>query len=115
MRLPRQIPYAMAMEILLTGQLISAQRALSCGFLNYVVKKEEVLPTAMKLARTIAENGATAVKWIRKSAKACIGLTEAEGMKVEEEMALPVVSHPDAIEGPKAFKEKRQPSWVAKL
>jgi len=110
-RLPRQIPMAIAMEILLTGGLFSAQRALQFGLVNYVLPKEQVLPKALEIAKQIAENGPVAVKAIKKSVRECIGLPELEAMKKEKELAIPVFAHPDAKEGPRAFLEKRKPVW----
>merc|ERR1719460_984420 len=56
-RMPRQVPYARAMEILLTAEPVSAQEALQMGFVNYVVPKEQVIPKALELAAKIASNG----------------------------------------------------------
>ena len=56
-RLPRQIPYARAMELLLTGELITADEALELGFLNRVVPQEEVLPAALELAGVLQPTG----------------------------------------------------------
>ncbi|MCZ6644313.1 MAG: enoyl-CoA hydratase-related protein, partial [Gammaproteobacteria bacterium] len=70
-RLPVQIPYAKAMELLLTGDLITAAQALDYGFLNYVT--EDVVGKAMEIAEKIAANGPLAVKAIRRSVKECLG------------------------------------------
>jgi enoyl-CoA hydratase len=91
-RLPRQIPYARAMELLLTGELITADEALELGFLNRVVPQAEVLPAALDLAQRIAANGPIA-----------------EAMKIESKMAAPVFRTEDAREGPLAFMQKRTP------
>lgn len=108
-RLPRQIPYARAMELLLTGDLISAADALELGFLNRVVPAGEVLATAMDLAERIAANGPIAVQAIRRSARACLGRPEEEAMQIESKMSAPVFRTEDAREGPRAFMEKRKP------
>jgi enoyl-CoA hydratase len=110
-RLPAQLPYAKAMELLLTGDLITADEALHFGFLNYVVSKEKLLSKAFEIAEKISSNGPLAVKAIRKSARLCIGLTEEEGMKVETKLSAPVFKTEDAREGPKAFLEKRAPVY----
>ena len=109
MRLPRQIPYARAMELLLTGDLITAAEALELGFLNRVVPQADVLPTALDLAERIAANGPIAVQAIRRSARACLGRPEAEAMQIESEMAAAVFRTEDAQEGPLAFMQKRKP------
>ena len=108
-RLPRQLPYARAMELLLTGDLIDADTALDYGFLNRVVAPEEVLPAALDLARRVATNGPIAVQAIRASARACLGRPESEGMDLESGFAAPVFRTEDAREGPRAFMEKRAP------
>jgi enoyl-CoA hydratase len=110
-RLPVQIPYAKAMELLLTGDLISADEALALGFLNYVVPAEEVVPRALEIAAKIAANGPLAVRAIRKSARACLGKPEQEAMRIESEISAPVFQTEDAREGPRAFMEKRQPIY----
>lgn len=111
-RLPRQVPYARAMEILLTAEPVTAQQAMEMGFVNYVLPKEQVLPKALEIAATIASNGPVAVQNIRKSVKACLSIPDvAQAMKKENEFAKVVFAHPDAKEGPKAFAEKRKPVW----
>ncbi len=108
-RLPRQFPYARAMELLLTGDLLTAAEALELGFLNHVVPRAELMDSATTLAEKIAANGPLAVKAVLRSARECLGLTEADGMRVESGHAGPVFQSEDAVEGPRAFLEKRAP------
>ncbi|MDR5727793.1 MAG: enoyl-CoA hydratase-related protein [Terriglobia bacterium] len=108
-RLPKQIPYARAMELLLTGDLITAQEAHHLGFLNRVVPQNQVLAAAFELAEKIAANGPIAVQAIRKSARECLGRPESEAMEMESHFAAPVFRTEDAREGPRAFMEKRKP------
>ncbi len=108
-RLPVQLPFAKAMELLLTGDLITAEEALQLGFLNYVT--DDVMGKAMEIAEKIAANGPIAVKAIRRSARACLGLPEAEALKLETEISAPVFKTEDAKEGPRAFMEKRAPVY----
>jgi len=110
-RLPVQLPFAKAMELLLTGDLISADEALKIGFLNYVVPADQLLKKAMEIAEKIAANGPLAVRAIRKSARACLGLPEKDALRIENEISGPVFQTEDAREGPKAFMEKRKPSY----
>ncbi|MDF2232781.1 enoyl-CoA hydratase-related protein [Albimonas sp. CAU 1670] len=110
-RLPEQLPFARAMELLLTGDLIDAKTAMEWGFLNRVVPQDQVLDTALELAEKIAANGPLAVKMIRRSARACLGRTEPEALALEQEFAAPVFASEDAREGPKAFLEKRKPQF----
>ncbi len=113
-RLPVQLPYAVAMEWLLTGELVDAARAYELGFVNRVVEPDQVVPEAMKIAERIAANGPLAVRAIKRSAKACLGLPERQAMDVELEMSAPVFRSQDAVEGPKAFMEKRAPSYTGR-
>ena len=108
-RLPRQIPYARAMEMLLTGDSLAAEEMLQLGFLNRVVAETELLDTAMEIARKIAANGPLAVQAIRRSVRSTAGLSEAEALAREAELAAPVYASEDAKEGPRAFMEKRAP------
>ncbi len=111
-RLPRQIPYAKAMELLLTGDLITAEEALSYGLLNHVVPQDKVMEKAMEIAEKIAGNGPLAVKAIRASARYAVGLPEKEALAKEAEYTMPVMMSKDAREGPRAFKEKRKPNFI---
>jgi len=112
-RMPAQVPYAIAMEILLTAKLFPASKMKEIGFLNYVVStREEVLTKALEIAETIAANGPYAIQMIRESVKACLGIPEIQGLQKEYEIGSKVFLHPDAKEGPKAFKEKRKPNWI---
>jgi len=110
-KLPRQLPYARAMEMLITGELMDAEEALRLGFLNRVVPKEKVMEEAERYARIIADNGPLAVTAIKKAVLTNIGLTLAEGLAKEMEIAFPVFMSEDAKEGPRAFKEKRKPQF----
>ncbi len=113
-RMPRQMPYAKAMELLLTGDLILSDEAKEIGFLNYVVPADQVLEKAMDIARKIAANGPIAVKAIRASVRACSGVEEKEALKIETKHANPVFATEDAREGPRAFMEKRKPVYKGK-
>ena len=110
-KLPRQIPQAKAMELLLTGDLVTAKEALALGFLNYVVEPAQLMPRAMELAGKIAANGPVAVQAIRKSARAVWGYPEDEALRMEAAFSGPVFQTEDAVEGPKAFMEKRAPVY----
>jgi enoyl-CoA hydratase len=111
-RLIRQIPYCKAMEILLTGDRIPAQEAYRIGLVNYVVPADEVMPMAEKFARAIANNGPLAVQAIKETAIRSSGLPLNEGYKIEMECADAVMKSQDAIEGPRAFMEKRKPEFT---
>lgn len=108
-RLPRQIPYARAMEILLTGELMDATDALRYGFVNRVVSQENLMAEAYRVAETITHNGPLAVAAVKQAVLENLGRPTAEGLKREMELAIPVFLSEDAKEGPRAFKEKRDP------
>lgn len=111
-RLPRQVPYARAMELLLTAEPVSATAALEMGFVNYVVPKDQVMSKCLEIAEKIASNGPYAVSQIRKAVKANLSIPDIEeAMKNETKEANKVFAHPDAREGPLAFAQKRKPVW----
>ncbi|MBW2030101.1 MAG: enoyl-CoA hydratase/isomerase family protein [Deltaproteobacteria bacterium] len=111
-RLPRQVSYCKAMEIMLTGDLIDAGEAFRIGFVNRVVPHDKVVEEAEKVALKIAQNGPLAIRAIKESVLSCMGLTEEEGLRKEAELAGPVFKSRDAREGPRAFKEKRKPQFT---
>ena len=111
-RLPRQIPYAKMMEMLLVGRSFSAQEALDMGLINYVVPQSELLPKALELAELLAANGPLAVSKIKEGVLRSSGLPLAESYQIENEVSAAVMSSKDAREGPRAFKEKRKPKFT---
>ncbi len=113
-RLPAQLPYAVAMEWLLTGQLVDAARAYELGFVNKVVPGEQVLAEAMAVAERIAANGPVAVRAIKASVKACLGRPERDALALELKYSAPVFRTQDAVEGPQAFMEKREPNYIGR-
>jgi enoyl-CoA hydratase len=113
-KLPRQIPYAKAMEILLTGELIDAREAYRLGFINRVLPQDKVMEEAERIAGIIVENGPLAVTAVKKAVLSNTGLTLHEGLAKEMEIAMPVFMSDDVKEGPRAFKEKRKPVFKGK-
>lgn len=113
-KLPRQIPYARAMEIMLTGELVTADTMLALGFVNQVLPAEEVMAECERLAQIIVQNGPLAVQAVKKAVMANVGLTLEAGLKNEFELAVPVFLSQDAQEGPRAFKERRPPVFKGK-
>lgn len=108
-RLPRQIPYCKAMEILMTGDRISAEEALRIGFVNEVVAKQELMPRAFEFAKRLARNAPLALRAIKEAVIRTSGLPLEEAYGIEYEIAARVMRSKDAREGPKAFVEKREP------
>src|SRR5262245_31648908 len=108
-RLPRQIPYCRAMEILLTGEQFPAAQALEWGLINKVVPAAQVMAEARRYAEVIRGNGPVAVQAVKRSVLAGLGRPTAEALEKELEIGIPASMCEDAREGTKAFKEKRKP------
>lgn len=113
-RLPRQVPYTVAMEILLTGERFTAEDALRMGFVGRVVDDGQALPEALRLAHLVAANGPLAVQAIKRSVVEALDLSEADGLASELAIGQPVFATQDAREGPRAFAEKRTPKFQAR-
>jgi enoyl-CoA hydratase len=110
-RLPRQIAFPAAMELLLTAEAIPAERALALGVLNEVVPEESLMERALDWAHRILANGPLAVQATKESVMRALALDLESAYKVEQEIATRVFSSADAKEGPRAFAEKRPPVW----
>ena len=108
-RLARQMPPALASEILLTGNPMSAERALEAGLVNRVVSAEQVMEIAMAYARTIADNAPLAVRAARDIMRQSRDLSECEALEMERSRAQELAATDDAVEGPRSFLEKRPP------
>jgi enoyl-CoA hydratase len=108
-RLPRQIPYTVAAEILLTGRHLTAAEAKEIGLIGHVVPDGQALPKALELAEMIAANGPLAVQAILRTIRETEGMAENDAFKVEARLGMEVFASEDAKEGPRAFAEKRKP------
>lgn len=113
-RLPRQIPYCKAMEILLTGDRISAEEAHRIGFINEVVAPEELMPRALAVAERLAKNAPLALRAIKETVIRTNGLPLEDAYRIEHELSAIVTSSEDAREGPRAFIEKREPRFTGR-
>ena len=113
-RLQRQIPYAKAMELLMTGDNMTAEEAHRVGFINEVVEPEALMPRALELAAKIAKNAPLAVQAIKETAIRTNGIPLEEAFKIEHECSARVMASSDAREGPRAFAEKREPVFKGK-
>lgn len=111
-RLRRQIPYAVAAEMLLAGEDLPAKRAYDLGLVNHVVPDGQALAKAKQIAERIASNGPLAVAGILATLRATETLSEEEAFKIEMQHGMKVMSSKDAVEGPKAFLEKRPPVFT---
>jgi enoyl-CoA hydratase len=110
-RLPRQLPYTVAADLLLTGRHITAREALDFGLVGHVVPDGTALAKARELAEIICANGPLAVQAILRTIRDTEGLHENEAFKLDAEVGMPVFMSEDAKEGPRAFAEKRQPDF----
>jgi enoyl-CoA hydratase len=109
--LARRVPFAIALELLLTGDPVSAERAAEVGLVNRLTDEGGALDAAIKLATTIAANGPLAVAATKQIARAGVDRTLAEGWAEQAEIMRPVFVSADAREGATAFAEKRPPVW----
>ena len=108
-RLRRQIGYAVAAEMLLAGEDLPARRAYELGLVNHVVPDGQALAKAREIAGRIADNGPLAVKAILATLRETEMLSEEEAFVIEQKHGMQVMTSKDAVEGPRAFLEKRKP------
>ncbi len=113
-KLPKQISSRIAMELALTGDFISAQRAYELGLINEVVASGGALEAAKALAARIAANGPLAIAASMQVVAAAQDWTTDEMMEKQNKILNPVFVSEDAIEGATAFAEKRAPNWKGK-
>ncbi|MFC1437236.1 crotonase/enoyl-CoA hydratase family protein [Streptacidiphilus sp. N1-10] len=111
MLLPRRIPHAVALELLLTGDLVTADRAAALGLVNRVTPDGEALKGALELAAAIAANGPLAVAVTKQIAQQQADWSVDEGWSKQEQLYRPVFDSEDAREGAAAFAQKRRPVW----
>jgi enoyl-CoA hydratase len=110
-RLPRQIPYTVAADLLLTGRHITAAEAKEIGLIGHVVPDGTALERALEIAEKIAANGPLAVQAILRTMRDTEGMHEEEAFKLEAQYGAKVFTSEDAKEGPRAFAEKRPPRF----
>jgi enoyl-CoA hydratase len=113
-KLPRQIPSRVAMELALTGDFIDAQRALEVGLINRVVPAGTALEAAREVALKIAANGPLAVALSKQVITEQRDWDSKTMFKKQTEIVMPIFTSEDAIEGATAFAEKRAPNWKGK-
>ncbi len=111
-RLPRQIPYTVAVDLLLTGRHIKAPEAKEIGLIGHVVPDGAALDKAREIADLIAANGPLAVQAILRTIRDTEGMHEDEAFTLDAKVGAPVFSSNDAKEGPRAFAEKRTPVFT---
>jgi len=110
-RLIRAVPQAVAMEMILTGDPIDAATALRAGLVSRVVPEPELLPTALQIARRIANHAPLAVKAVKEVAQAALDETLEQSLRFGSALRWIIGQTEDAREGPRAFAEKRAPQY----
>jgi len=110
-RLPRALPRNIGLELVATGDPLDADRAYALGLVNRVVPTDQVLSTALDLARAISVNAPISVRESLKVARLANEESDAELRRVSGEVAMKVMVTEDAREGPLAFLQKRPPVW----
>jgi enoyl-CoA hydratase len=109
--LPQRVPFNLALEMLLTGEPLTAVRAAEIGLVNRLTAEGQALPGALELAATIAANGPLAVAATKAVARGGSDWTFADSWAEQEKLIAPVFASEDAREGATAFAEKRAPVW----
>jgi enoyl-CoA hydratase len=114
LKMPRQMPHRLAMELALTGDPISAQRALDIGLINQVSAPGEALAAAKVLAKRITQNGPLAVVLSKQVINKASDWSSDEMTAEQFKVLAPIFSSEDSKEGARAFAEKRKPVWTGK-
>jgi enoyl-CoA hydratase len=111
LRLPRRVPYGVALELALTGDPITAERAYELGLVNRLADPGDAVDAALELAGAIARNGPLAVAATKAILEQQFDWSEEEFWQRQGELSGPVFTSEDAREGAIAFSEKREPVW----
>ena len=111
-RLPERIPRNIAMELLLTGDPLSAVRAEQLGLVNHLTEPGQTLDRAIDLAARITRNAPLAVAAIKRAVNDRTAFDDQDAFHEQDPIIEPVLSSQDAREGARAFAEKRTPHWL---
>jgi enoyl-CoA hydratase len=114
LRLPRVLPRNLAMELVLTGEPIDAERGYELGLVNRLAEPGQAVATALELAAQIAANGPLALAASKRVLVESLDWTDSEFFARQAEIIDPVMRSEDAREGATAFAEKRAPVWRGK-
>ena len=113
-RLPRAIPLARAMEMILTGDPITADEAYQLGLVNRVVSADSLMAEARSLAETLLARGPLALRAAKQAVLEGASLSFDQGLALELDLFSKVMRTEDAAEGPRAFAEKRAPKFLGR-
>ena len=111
LRLPKRLPYHVAMEFILTGNMLSAEVAHRHGLINRLVEPGQALEAALELAEEVVANGPLALMASKRIVRESGDWTESDMFDKQREIAMPLFETEDAKEGARAFAEKRKPVW----
>lgn len=114
LRLPSRIPYHIAMEAVLTGEMLPAARMHGYGLVNRLVEPGQALEAALELARIVAGNGPLAVQTAKKIVTESRDWRQADMFDLQRPRVAHIFASADAKEGATAFAEKRKPVWRGK-
>lgn len=110
-RLPRTVPPSVALEMILTGRPIDADRAAAIGLVNHVHSASRLLVEAQSMAEAIVAHPPRAVRAALAAVRRGLVLPLKKGLELEQELANPLRDSPDNREARVAFREKRPPRW----
>jgi enoyl-CoA hydratase/carnithine racemase len=113
-RLPRAVPLATALEMILMARTLTAEEALARGLVNAVVPLPDLLPTARQWAARLCEMGPLAVRAAKEAVLRGLSLPLGDGLRLEAFLGASLRGTADAQEGPRAFAEKRRPRYEAR-
>jgi E-phenylitaconyl-CoA hydratase len=114
-RLPRLVPVGHALEMILTGETIDAERAERIGLVNRIVGADVLLDTAFAIAERIAANGPLAVKAAKQAVYEGLDRSLQDGLALEGTLQKRLLQTEDAEEGLRAFAERRRPVFATNV
>ncbi|MDF5753445.1 crotonase/enoyl-CoA hydratase family protein [Spongiactinospora sp. TRM90649] len=112
LRLPKVLPYRLAMQLALTGETLTAETAHAHGLVNVLTEPGDALAGARELAAKVAANGPLAVRTSKQIVSMSIDYASTEAFAAQQALVEPVLASADALEGARAFAEKRAPAWT---
>jgi enoyl-CoA hydratase/carnithine racemase len=110
-RLPKRLPYHLAMEMLLTGEPVDGRRAEALGLVNRVTEPGEAVAVAVQLAEQVAANAPLALAAVKKIVRGAAALSDVDAFALQRRELGPLMASEDVREGMTAFAERRAPRW----